>query len=212
MKEIEIFSCNTLFSEYSEKMMQDVNLLKKVELPTPLIWKVDWNAIDTMSPKPNRRKWSNIPFFRELSKYSTNPAVYYFMIDEVHSESVHTAYRKLAAKKSELRLMNGIKNSGYINFSHIPVEYRSTTCLYAGSVQDKINLRLREHLGYSSGRTGALYLKQALETLSNQPGIIYYAHILPFDWKRIRAHIECVIQDYLQPMIGKRAFRHEDDV
>lgn len=208
----EDFSTSKLFAAYSANLMKDFNLLKNVLLPKPLAWDINLRQINSLPMTGNKRKWNNIPFFSELSKYSKNPATYYFMIDKNHAESIHSLYGRLASEKSVKRLNDGVKQSGYINFSHIPVEFKITECLYVGSVQDNIGSRIRQHLGYSSGRTGALYLSRAFhENIDEMPPIACCVHVLPNEWKRIRIHIECVMQDHLRPMFGKRGFRLEEE-
>jgi hypothetical protein len=202
---------NDLFQLYGDQMISQGNLLKQFVMPDPLTMKIDWDILENVSLKGNKKDWSSIPFFESLISAKNSPAVYYFRTSEYDVSIIHQAFLERSFQSAMIRKSKGLRADGFINYSHVPKSFNKTTTLYVGSVRKNVHLRLREHLGYASGRTGALYLRHVLSSLSPKPEIEYFAHILPARLEQVREHIECVVQDYFKPMIGKRAYRLKEE-
>lgn len=110
------------------------------------------------------------------------------------------------SNSSEKRIGEGLKAEGFRNISHVPGIFRESRYLYVGSVTKNIHSRLSSHLGFGSGRTGALHLAEILKEIKVHPKMTFNYCMLDEKYKNLTKHIECVMQNKLKPIIGKLAY------
>jgi hypothetical protein len=195
------------FTDYAKRIKEEISLLELFELPEPIIWKINWRELMIIESK-NFKTWKKVEFFNKISDSKKNPALYVFNIKSNNSQLIFEEFAKCKALSSQIKIEKGLKDKEFINFCHVPVEFRKSKCLYAGSVKCNLDLRLKQHLGYiNSGRTGALYLKQALQNFDVPPLIEIKAYVLEKKYVNLTEHLESVVQDTLKPILGKRALK-----
>jgi len=209
-----IFSEPQPFCAYANHIIDQMKMLSEIRLPDPVVWSVDWPTLDAFSHTNNseKRNWKSISPFDRLADHRQSPAIYYFIVEDSDCKRIMTAFSQSKVHSLRLKRENGLKAAGFYNLCHVPDSMITSKCLYAGSVKNNLDSRLRQHLGYQrSGRTGALYLKQVFENLDPAPRITFHAYILPKEYRQLTEHIEFVFQEKLNPILGKRAFNGQLD-
>ena len=197
---------NFPFSAYAKKMKMELSALENLKLPEPLHLKIDWTMLDNIS---TTNEWNKIQPFGELYRLKSNPAIYYFEIDESKAEEIFASFTNCKKNSSQIRRESGVKEKNFYNLCHVPKKFQKSPCLYAGSVKRDLYTRLKQHLGYAkSGRTGALHLKRVFGSLVPYPAIDFRAYIFNKSMSNLTEHIELVVQTTLNPILGLKAFKY----
>lgn len=198
-----------LFKNYAEKLQQELELLKNFEEVNFNKWEIKWKeALEISNDKKRIKPWKNIPVYKDLLKNKDSPSIYYFTVESKDAKLIFDNFQKNKEESSSIRIEKGLKEEGYFNISHVPNKFNLSNCIYVGSRKNNLHSRLIQHLGFSTkGRTGALYLHRHLKSFKPLPKIFFHYLILDEKYTNLTEHIECVIQDSLNPFIGKRAIK-----
>ena len=194
---------NQLFSDYAEKLRSEISLLENFELPTFKKWVINWQEIQELQVLAKRDKWNNLPVYKELIENKNNPAIYYFLVEKKESKYLFDLFLKNKNKSSRVRIEQGVGAKDFRSISHVPKIFMESGCIYVGSRKKNLHDRFKQHLGYGSGRTGALHMASVFSSEKLIPEISFYYHILDPNLVRVTEHIECVVQNELKPFIGK---------
>jgi hypothetical protein len=192
-----------LFKNHVQKIRNRIVKLESLEIPPPQKFVIDWNIIKNISEKSNRNKWQDLPIYKELLSKRKLPAVYYFIITKGNSELLFEQFAKVKRYHSDIRLNKSVRDKSFKNISSVPKKYFDTDCLYVGSRKSDIHQRLIQHLGFGSGRTGAMHLFSVLGKQKAKFEIVFYCHFLNEGLKDVTTDIEAALQAHLQPFIGK---------
>lgn len=193
------------FINHINRFQQQLDLLAEFQTPAVKTWLIDWHELEAISL--SGKCWPRLQVFKELQLAKPSPAVYFFTTVEPIEEPVYMAFRSGKAESSKRRLSTGVQDKNFLNVCHIPKQFKITHCLYAGSVKADLYGRLISHLGYGAQRTGALFLKQALDRLNEPPAIYFRYCILPPKFRNVTEHIERIFQDHLDPLLGQKALK-----
>lgn len=189
---------------YTEGIKAQLDKLKSMNLPLPCKWEINWEELDLYS----KSEWNEIECYSYLKSHAKSPFIYYFTIDEKHSQLIFDAFEKVSSEIKTLRKSKVYPNHPMPNICHIPKSNKSSSCMYVGSRKENMHLRLKNHLGYGANDTGALHLKYILKDLVFRPNISFnFIELDPF-YKDVTEHIESIIYDKLQPFIGKRGIKN----
>jgi hypothetical protein len=154
--------------------------------------------------RANPFPWHGFPEIEQLPFKSTQPAVYYFSTKEKCEKHMFDFFSQ-AKKNSKNRSLEGT-----YNVSHVPKKFKDTSCIYAGSVSTGLHSRLVSHLGLGNPGTGALYLIPVLHSLPERPKIYFNFQFLDYKDLPIVEHIERLLQDSLDPLIGRKSLSRLD--
>ena len=194
---------NSLFTTYAEKVKKEISLLDNFELPPFQKWTINWEEISEIEKSKKKTRWNDLKMYKELLANKKNSAIYYFMIDKKESKQLFELFVKSKDVSSKIRREKGVREKGFKSISYVPKEFKMSNCMYVGSKKTNIHERFKQHLGYGSGRTGALHMASVFASEKSIPQIDFYCHILDEKYSKLTEHIECVIQNKLQPFIGK---------
>ena len=192
-----------LFSTYAQKLRKEISLLENIELPSFKKWTIDWQQIQDLQKSAKTDKWNTLPVYKELLVNKNNPAIYYFLVDKKQSKYLFDLFLKNKNESSRLRIEQGVGAKDFRSISHVPKIFLESTCIYVGSRKKNIHERFKQHLGYASGRTGALHMASVFSSGKSIPKISFHYHILRPELVHLTEHIECVVQNQLKPFIGK---------
>lgn len=199
---------NTLFRKYTEGVISDLEPLTSLALTNCNSWEIDWFSVYGLVKPDVKRDWTVIPEFKKLIEFRDKPAVYYFTVNDGNMEDIFRYFQEAKAISSGKRKLSGLTSDSFFNISHVPKELKPGSCLYVGSRKKDLHGRLIQHLGFgSSGRTGALYMTKVFAALKEMPKITFHYFILEEKFSKLTEHIECVLYDKLDPIIGKRPIR-----
>jgi hypothetical protein len=197
-----------IFTEYAKRHITELSLLLDFKLPKEESWELDWIKCQDVSRVNQQKKASTIPFFDRLFNFSGSPAIYYFTVEQDYAKALFDAFLLAKQTSSTIKREKGLRDKEFYSISHVPKSFKKGDCIYVGSTKTDIYGRLIQHLGLtSSGRTGALYLNQVLSSFEKKPKIKFHCYILDKKYVNVTEHIESVMQDSLDPFIGKRALK-----
>ena len=200
----EIKFDSSLFSIYAGNMKKQISLLDNFQLPPGKSWILDWNTLNAIAQKKESRKWNQLNIYRELLAIKNSPVIYYFNTDMKGAKQIFQLFESSKKESSRTRITKGVGNKGFYNISHVPKTFNEGNCIYVGSRKKNVHQRMIQHLGYGSGRTGALHLAKVFSSTRAKPKIIFHYHILDKKYFALTEHIECVVQTSLNPFIGKK--------
>ncbi len=192
-----------LFSNHANKVRERISKLDSLKISLPQKFEIDWSIIKKITENTNRNRWQNLPIYKQLLSNRNFPVVYYFMITKGDSKLLFEQFKKIKSYQSDIRLNKGVRDISFKNISAVPKKYVDTDCLYVGSRKKDVHQRLIQHLGFGSGRTGALNLFSVLRENHSKFSIEFYCHILESNYLDVTTDIEAAIQGYLKPLIGK---------
>jgi hypothetical protein len=193
----------SLFARYAEKVKKELSLLDDFELPSGKKWTIDWEQIKAIEQSSKRNRWNELPIYKELLANKNSPAIYFFMVNKKESKYLFELFAEGKDESSRISREKGVKEKGFKRISQVPKYFHESNCMYVGSRKTKINERFKQHLGYGSGRTGALHMASVFSLKSTIPDVTFHYHILDEKYVRLTEDIECVIQNKLKPFIGK---------
>jgi hypothetical protein len=125
------------------------------------------------------------------------------MVPKKYSSHLYELFTKSKSESSRIRIEKGVGAKEFNSISHVPKVFRESNCIYVGSRKKNINERFKQHLGFGSGRTGALHMASVFALEKSLPEITFYYHILDDKYINVTEHIELVVQNKLKPFIGK---------
>lgn len=202
------------FSSYAKGIIRRISQLEKLQIPVPLSWEIDWKTLAGRNYDKERANifYSRIKIFTELKAIKNLPVVYCFdLSSESSSKRIFEAYCKLREESLKVKRELGLKATEFRNICHVPDTFRTSKCLYVGSVRSNMSQRLMVHLGYEkSGRTGALYLQQLSQHFSRLPKITFSAFVFDKRYAGLREHMEYVFQHSRKPILGKPSLKSLD--
>ncbi|MDO6435754.1 hypothetical protein Q4E93_34385 [Flavitalea sp. BT771] len=195
------------FADYVRDLYQQLKVLKKLSLPTPIQWTIDWDAVRHLAGAKGQRNRAHAhDFFEEVRKKKAHPAVYFFTIQRADREAIFKAFVHAKEASANLRIHHGVKHPDFRNISHVPASCGKSSCLYVGSVKKNLATRIRQHLGLTnSGRTRAMYLYPLLQDLPKLPVITVTVYFFEQRYVHLTEHMEYVFQKDLKPLLGKRS-------
>lgn len=194
---------NSLFTTYAEKVKKEISLLDNFELPPFQKWTINWEEINDIEKSNKRTRWNDLKIYKELLANKKNPAIYYFMINKKESKQLFELFVKSKDVSSKIRREQGVREKEFKSISYVPKEFKMSNCMYVGSKKTNIHERFKQHLGYGHGRTGALHMSSVFASEASIPEINFYFHILEEKYIKLTEHIEWVVQNKLNPFIGK---------
>lgn len=194
---------NQLFFNHAQELKKQLSLLEEFEMPPPKKWIINWEQIVELQKTEKKNKWNDIPVYEHLLKNNKNPAIYYFLVDRKDSSHFYELFSKSKIESSKIGIEKGVGSKEFKSISHVPKSFTESGCMYVGSRKTKINERFKQHLGYGSGRTGALHMASVFASEKSIPEITFYCHILEEKYIKLTEHIERVVQNKLEPFIGK---------
>lgn len=194
---------NSLFTAYAEKVKEEISLLDNFQLPPCEKWTINWEEISDIEKSNKRTRWNDLKVYKELLANKKNPAIYYFMVDNKESKQLFELFVKSKDVSSKIRREKGVREKGFKSISYVPKEFKMSSCMYVGSKKTNIHERFKQHLGYGHGRTGALHMASVFASEKSIPEITFYCHILEEKYIKLTEHIELVVQNKLEPFIGK---------
>jgi hypothetical protein len=119
------------FADHVEAQYKALSALKKLEVPVPISWNIDWKSITEIGIGQNVSTALNIhPFFAELYGNRKLPAIYHFSIQPKDRQIIYSAF--LAEKKAsaQFRIKRGLLHAEYRNICHVPKETKIGNTLY----------------------------------------------------------------------------------
>lgn len=125
------------------------------------------------------------------------------MVHKKESNHLYELFKKSKSESAKTKIENGVGATGFNSISHVPKIFRESDCIYVGSRKKNIHDRFKQHLGYGSGRTGALHMASVFSLENSIPEITFHYHILDEKYVKLTEHIECAVQNKLKPFIGK---------
>jgi len=195
------------FAQHVQQLSKQLNLLKKLSIPTALTWKLDWKValIDDIS-HAKAMLFKKHSFFAAIDEKNNQPAVYTFSIQPTAQQTIFEKYMALKKISAEIRKKNGVRHPGFFNICHVPRRSAESSYLYVGSVKKDILSRLHQHLGITnSGRSGALYLRQLAPLLPKPPVIEISVYFFDRQYRHLTEQMEYVFQRKLNPILGKKS-------
>ena len=194
----------SLFSIYAHKVKEQISLLDNFQLPPSKSWIIDWAQLKAFQQLTRQNNWNQLPVYRDLLINKNSPSIYYFTNEKKDAQRLFELLKKSKQESSYIRREKGVKEKGFYSISHVPKLFQEGDCIYVGSRKINIHERFKQHLGYGSGRTGALHLSKVFSLEESIPEITFHYHILDKKYLKITEHIECVVQNSLKPFIGKK--------
>jgi hypothetical protein len=193
-------------SQHISYFQEDIDLLKelKEQIPHSKKWQINWDEIDLIASTEN---WENLPIYKTLKKAKDQPPIYFFSSPELFSYEVYKSFSTGKNKSTRHRNKSGIGHEEFINICHIPKYYKETYCLYVGSKRNGLHERFKSHLGYGHKNTGSIFLRQSLIGIQNPPKIYFNYCILEKKYRRVIEHLERMLQDRNDPLIGQRVYK-----
>ncbi len=195
------------FATRVQQPCKELSKLKRLQLPQPLQWKIDWGTVQQIhSSNSTRNESKGHLFFSEIKLKRNHPSIYSFSVPRKQGKGIFEAYTKVNITSSDSRINHGVKHPDFRNVCHVPSTFKSSACLYVGSVKKNVRTRILQHLAFTkSGRTRALYLLDLLPHLPILPNITIYF----FDRKysHLTEYMEYVFQPELTPILGKRSIK-----
>ena len=195
------------FAQHVQQLTKQLNLLKKLGIPTAFTWKVDWKV--TLMDDASHVKttlFKKHSFFSTIGEKDSQPAVYTFSIQPKAQQAIFEKYAALKKISADIRKSKGVRHPEFFNICHVPRQLEESSYLYVGSVKKAVLSRIHQHLGIaSSGRTGALYLRQLVPLLLKPPEIEISVYFFDRQYKHLTEQMEYVFQRKLNPMLGKKS-------
>lgn len=192
-----------LFQKQAEVEAKQIELLKQLALPKWEHWKVDWKKLEEIGKSNHKKRWNQLHVYNTLVKYKTKPAIYCMFVEQGLGLSLFRKFKEAKEFHSLTRRKSGVPVQGYRNLSYLNKTYNGSDCIYVGSRRENLHDRFKQHLGYGSGRTGALHLAKLFNKSERPPPVIFYYIILDEKYRLITEKIEAVVQKKLKPFIGK---------
>jgi hypothetical protein len=195
------------FAERVRQLHSQLALLKKLQIPSALTWRVDWrlvmlNDVDVAKARLNTKHH----FFSAIREKNKQPAIYTFAIRPEFQQVIFDGYHQLKKVSANLRKAGGVGHPEFFNIAHVPRQSTASSFLYVGSRKEGVLSRLQQHLGLTgSGRTGALYLRQLIPLLPKPPAMEISVFFFDRRYAHLTEQIEYVFQQKLDPILGRRS-------
>jgi hypothetical protein len=192
-----------VFEKYTQEIKEKFKLLEGFTILEWEFCKIDWDLLRQIEKLKGKNKFNELPVYNELQKRRSEPGVYCYSVAEADAAQMFDRIRDAKARHAKTTRTGGVGTKGFLNLPFVPDNYINSTCLYVGSRKMDMHTRLKEHLGYGNGRTGAMHLAQLYVEGERIPEINFHYIFLSKELKKLTTDVEAVVQRQLRPFIGK---------
>ena len=134
---------NELFAIYSKKVIKQISLLEKFQLPPSTKWTVNWEEIRDIEKSKKRNRWNDLTIYKELLAKKDKPAIYYFAVDKKESKHLFDLFVKSKYESSKIRREKGVREKGFKSISYVPKEFKMSNCIRQLKAQFNSNLMIQ---------------------------------------------------------------------